>query len=390
MDEYEARPNVLNIAETCAASVSVDDLVAFSEERNEKGPQTSSLKLTYGPIRGSETLRGRLASLYSARVMSPITGDNILITQGAIVANFLVLYTLLGPNDHVVCIYPTYQQLYSVPEALGAEVSLWTLRKENKYVPDPEDLKNLIKDNTKLIIINNPNNPTGSTTPKSILAKIVEIAREKNIIILSDEVYRPLFTGISPVDDEYPLSIINMGYDRTIATGSTSKAYSLAGIRVGWIASRDPALIEQFSEARDFTTISVSQIDDRIASFALSPSVIHALLKRNLTLAKTNLALLETFVREWSKYLEWVKPSAGTTAFIEVRNNFGELVEDNSFCRDLIDKKYVMLMPGSRCFGGGKDFKGLVRIGYVCETAVLKEGLEKWGEYIKENFESIA
>jgi len=200
MDEYETTPGVLNIAETCAASISIDDLVALCEDPNIPLPINTSTKLTYGAIRGSPALRERLASLYSARVSSPLSPENILITPGAIAANFLLLYTLIGPGDHVICVHPTYQQLYSVPESLGAEVSLWKLKKEKNYIPDIEDLKPLIKDNTKMIIINNPNNPTGSTIPKSVLTALIELARPKNLIILSDEVYRPLFHGISPMD----------------------------------------------------------------------------------------------------------------------------------------------------------------------------------------------
>ena len=204
MDEYETTPGVLNIAETCATSISIDDLVALCEDPNIPHPINTSTKLTYGAIRGSPALRERLASLYSARVSSPLSPENILITPGAIAANFLLLYTLIGPGDHIICVHPTYQQLYSVPESLGAEVSLWKLKKEKNYIPDIEDLKPLIKENTKMIIINNPNNPTGSTIPKSVLTSLVELARPKNLIILSDEVYRPLFHGISPMDAVRP------------------------------------------------------------------------------------------------------------------------------------------------------------------------------------------
>jgi aspartate/methionine/tyrosine aminotransferase len=382
MDKYETVPGVLNIAETCAASISIDDLVGLCEDPNTPIPLSTSTKLTYGPIRGSDALRERLASLYSARVSSPLPAENILITPGAISANFLLLYTLIGPGDHVVCMHPTYQQLYTVPTSLGAEVSLWKLRKGKKYIPDVEDLKKLVKDNTKMIIINNPNNPTGATTPKSVLQGIVDFARERDIIVLSDEVYRPLFHGISPVDEEFPPSIISMGYSKTIITGSMSKAYSLAGIRIGWIASRDRSIIEQIATARDYTTISVSQLDDQVATYALSGSVLHALLGRNIKLAKTNVELLEAFVDEHSEFCSWVKPTGGTTAFIRFEQD-GQAVDDEKFCVDVIEKTKVMFLPGSKCFG--KEFRGFARIGFVCETEVLKEALAKLGPYVREH-----
>lgn len=382
MDKYEVTPGVLNIAETCAASISIDGLVALCEDSNAEPPLKTSTTMTYGPIRGSPTLRGRLAALYSARVSSTLSPENILITPGAIAANFLLLYTLIGPGDHVVCMHPTYQQLYSVPESLGAEVSLWKLRKEEKFVPDLEELKGLVKENTKMIIINNPNNPTGATIPKSVLQGLVEFARERDIIVFSDEVYRPLFHGISPMDPEFPPSMISMGYDKAIVTGSMSKAYSLAGIRIGWIASRDPSIIEAIAVARDYTTISVSQLDDQVASYALSQSVIHSLLARNIQLAKTNLALLEAFISQHGYACSWVKPTGGTTAFVRFEKK-GQPVDDVQFCIDVIEKTNVMFLPGSKGFG--EEFKGYVRIGFVSETEVLREALGKLGPYIRDN-----
>ncbi|KAH8588687.1 putative aspartate aminotransferase [Bisporella sp. PMI_857] len=381
MDKYEITPGVLNIAETCAASISIDDLVGLCEDPNVKPPLNTSTKLTYGAIRGSDTLRGRLSALYSARTASPLSAENILITPGAIAANFLLLYTLIGPEDHVICMYPTYQQLYAVPKSLGAEVSLWRLQKDKKYIPDVKELDSLVKENTKMIIINNPNNPTGATTPKSVLQELVNFAKERDIIVLSDEVYRPLFHGISPADQEFPPSLLSLGYSRTIVTGSMSKAYSLAGIRIGWIATREQGITEAIASARDYTTISVSQLDDQVASYALSQSVLHALLKRNIQLAKDNVAFLDEFVKEHGWLCSWVKPTGGTTAFIRFQRK-GKPLDDVQLCIDLIEKTKVMVLPGSKCFG--EEFKGFVRIGFVCETAVLQEALKKLALYIEE------
>jgi len=183
------------------------------------------------------------------------------------------------------------------------------------------------------------------------------------------------------VDTEFPPSVVSMGYSKTIITGSMSKAYSLAGIRIGWIASRDQSIIEAVASARDYTTISVSQIDDQIASYALSNSVLHSLLKRNIELAKINVALLEEFVREHGWLCSWVKPTGGTTAFIKFQKK-GKPLDDVQLCIDVIEKTKVMFLPGSKCFGD--DFKGFVRIGFVCETAVLVEALSKLDGYIDE------
>jgi aspartate/methionine/tyrosine aminotransferase len=127
-------------------------LQALSEDKSRTAFQPG-LKLVYGPIRGSLALRSNLASLYSAKTASPLPTDNVLITAGGINANFLAFYTLLTKGDHVICHYPTYQQLYSVPSSLGAEVSLWKTTPERQWQPDIEELKALIKPHTKMIII---------------------------------------------------------------------------------------------------------------------------------------------------------------------------------------------------------------------------------------------
>lgn len=167
MDMYETTPGVLNIAETCARSISITELLALrTENKNENGSGSSaapaifdlSTPLTYGAIRGSETLRQNIAALYAnedadkSSGAAAVTPDDVIVTQGAIAANHLVFYSLVGPGDHVVCVFPTYQQLYAVPETLGAEVSLWRLRAEDQYVPDVSELEKLIRSNTKVHI----------------------------------------------------------------------------------------------------------------------------------------------------------------------------------------------------------------------------------------------
>ena len=151
MDRYETTATY-NTAETCCASISVDDLKDICEDKTAN-PLSLSTKLTYGPIRGSEQLRKTLASLYSVKLPAPLSPENILITAGAIQANFLLLYTLVAPGDHVICHYPTYQALYSVPASLGAEVSLWKSKERDEWKLDTNELESLIRPNTKLIIL---------------------------------------------------------------------------------------------------------------------------------------------------------------------------------------------------------------------------------------------
>ena len=237
---------------------------------------------------------------------------------------------------------------------------------------------------SKLLIVNNPNNPTGVPIPTSVLDQIVEIARARHITILSDEVYRPLFQNLFDGESDAPPSMSVFDYDRIIVTGSMSKAYALAGIRTGWIACRDKNIVKTITGARDYTTISVSQLDDQVATFALSKSVLPALLRRNVELARVNLELLSKFVARHESVCSWVQPTAGTTAFIRFEKN-GQPIDDLQFCIDVINETKVFMVPGSRCFGNGQDFAGYVRIGYVCHTDILREALERLGAFVGKN-----
>ncbi|KAF2691731.1 PLP-dependent transferase [Lentithecium fluviatile CBS 122367] len=384
MDEHENKCQY-NIAETCAASISIDQLRELSEAKDKDIFQVSK-PLTYGAIRGSAALRTNLARLYSAKSASPLPPENILTTPGAIQANYLAAYALVGPGDHVICHFPTYQSLYEVPKQLGAEVDLWKAKPESDWIPSIDDLKSLVKPNTKLIVINNPNNPTGAILKKSFLQQIIDVASEHNITILSDEVYRPIFHSITPLDNEFPPSILSMGYKNVIVTGSMSKAYALAGIRVGWVATRNPDIVEKIAQARHYTTISVSQLDEQVAAFALDQNTVHSLLARNIQLAKTNLALLDKFVTKNDDACEWVKPLAGTTAFVKFHRD-GKAVDSVDFCKKLLEKTGVLFVPGSECFG--EEFKGYVRIGFVNHTEGVKEGLEKVTQFVRRNIDDV-
>ncbi|KAH8671593.1 putative aminotransferase [Xylariales sp. PMI_506] len=388
MDDHENDAKH-NLAETCCASVSIDDLVALSGQGASANIIDSSQKLTYGAIPGSTSLRSRIADLYSRGAVEPLSHENVLVTNGAIQANFLALFTCVGAGDHVICHYPTYQQLYSLPASFGAEVSLWKAKEEDEWRLSLDELKSMIKPNTKLIILNNPQNPTGAVQPRQFLQHVVDIARKHDITIHCDEVYRPLFHACETNELESPPSILSFDYDKTVSTGSMSKAFSLAGIRVGWIASRSPEIIRACSSSRHYTTISVSQIDDQIATFALSQPTVDALLYRNMELARGNIAILGKFVAKHSWACQWVVPRAGTTALIKFVDKQGRCLDDAEFCKRLQAKTGVMLVPASVCFGEGVDFRGYVRIGYVPEQQVLIDGLRALEQFMLDGYESM-
>ena len=285
MNEYEVGA-LYNIAETCVDSVSLDELFELTGENKEDFLKDfCAQRLTYGDIWGSEALRSGISKLYHT-----IKADEVVLTHGAAGANHHVFCSLISAGDRVVSIMPTYQQLYSIPEAIGADVAIMHLKQENDYLPDLNELRSLVTPETKMICINNPNNPTGALMSKELLGSIVEIARGVGAYILCDEVYRHLTQ-----EDEWCESIVDL-YEKGISVSSMSKVFSLAGLRMGWIATHDEAARKAFLSHRDYNLISCGMFDDAIASIALRHSDV--MLKRNQRIVRENLAILDDWIKE--------------------------------------------------------------------------------------------
>ena len=245
MNEYEVGAR-FNIAETCVDSVSLDELFALAgADKAQFLTDFCAKRLTYGDIVGSDALRGGICKLYKT-----VQPRQVVPTHGAAGANHHVFCSLIAAGDRVVSIMPTYQQLYSIPEAIGADVAIMHLKQENDYLPDLEELRALVTPETKMICINNPNNPTGALMSEAQLQQIVEIARSVGAYILCDEVYRHLTQT-----DEWCPSIADL-YEKGISVSSMSKVFSLAGLRMGWIATRDEAALKAFLSHRDYNLIS--------------------------------------------------------------------------------------------------------------------------------------
>ncbi len=359
MNRYETQCE-LNLAETCVESLTMAELLALAGQREAVLSDLLPMKLTYGEIEGSRRLRGLVASLYERA-----KPENVLVTHGAIGANALVHQALVEAGDRVVSVLPTYQQHYSIPESYGADVRILRLREENGFLPDPDELRALATENTRLIAINNPNNPTGSVMDRALLGEIVAIARRCGAWLLCDEVYR----GTAQEGDGMTPSIFDL-YERGISTGSMSKTFSLAGLRLGWIAA--PAdLIHPLTVHRDYSTISVGMIDDHFAAMALEAR--NRILERSHAISRTNLAILADWV-EAEPRVSWIKPRGGTTAMLK----YDADIASEPFCIDLLEKTGVMLTPGSAF-----DMEGYVRIGYCNNEAVLREGLSRMSGYLK-------
>ncbi len=223
MNAYETGAKY-NIAETCVNSVSIDEL--FELTGADKQAFLSSMcsqRLTYGYIEGAPELKSGICKLYRPYV---------------------------EPGDRVISIMPTYQQLYSIPESFGADLKLLHLSEKNGFLPDLDELRALAVPGTKMICINNPNNPTGALMSKDMLMQIVEIAKSVGAYVMCDEVYRHLTQ-----DDVWSESIVDL-YDKGISVSSMSKVFSLAGIRLGWIATHDKSVIKSCLSHRDYNLVS--------------------------------------------------------------------------------------------------------------------------------------
>ncbi|HHG8772201.1 TPA: aminotransferase [Raoultella planticola] len=360
MNEWETRCEY-NLAETCVESLTMRELLAMSGRTEDVLRDMLDIKMTYGEIAGSSRLRGTISQQYEKQ-----SAENILITHGAIGANALIYETLVEAGDTVISVLPTYQQHYSIPASYGAEVKILPLREDNHFLPDLNELRGLVDHKTRLIAINNPNNPTGALMDAEFLRQIVDIAREADAWLLCDEVYR----GTNQHGDGYTAAVADL-YEKGISTASMSKAYSLAGLRLGWIAGPDE-LLKAVEIHRDYNTISVGILDDYFASLALENR--DKILARNQKMLRENLEILDRWVQS-EPYISYIKPRAGTTALLK----YDLPLSSREFCISLLERYGVMFTPGD-----AMDMEGYLRIGFANNQQVLQKGLSRVSAFIKE------
>ena len=362
MNDYEDDA-VYNLGETCIDSLRMGELLDLcGVSRDDFFAKLADTRLTYSHIFGSPDFLKGVAGLYEN-----IKPECVIPTHGAVGANNQIIHTLIEPDDNMVCVMPTYQQHYSIPESIGAEVRILQLRPENQFLPDIEELKSLVDENTKMITFNNPDNPTGSWIPRASMEEMVEVARSVGAYVLCDEVYR----GISE-DGSYMHSIVDL-YEKGISVGSMSKIFSLAGLRMGWIAPRDEEVVHMVHERRDYDTISCGVIDDMLASLALANK--DKIFARNREILLKNRAILDRWVNE-TEGVHYVRPTAGTTALVYYDLD----MPSYDLCVRLITEKGLLFTPGSAF-----EMEGAVRIGYAFDSKLLKQGLDKFTEFLEEN-----
>ncbi|MFX1500756.1 MAG: aminotransferase class I/II-fold pyridoxal phosphate-dependent enzyme [Promethearchaeota archaeon] len=358
--KYEFNVKYLLCSADCE-SFSIQELLKFESGAFE---ELNKLKLGYTETLGHPILREEISKLYKQ-----IEKKNIIVFSGSQEGIFVYMNVLLEKDDHVIVQFPAYQSLFEIANAIGCEVTKWEMKDEDNWELDLEFLESNIRKNTKCIVINFPHNPTGYLISREKYKKIIKIAQKNDIYIFSDEVFR--YSEYNQ-NDRLP-SICDLYY-KGISLGALSKSYGLAGLRIGWIASKNSSLLKQIASFKNYTSICNGALNEFFAILALRNK--QDILGRNLKIIKKNIVLLDHFFKKYQNLFQWVKPKAGTIAF----PRFVGKGSVNSFCMDLLNLKGVLLMPSSYFDYGDNHF----RIGFGRKK--MPEALQKVEEFIAEKY----
>ena len=330
----------------CASDVEgypLAELLALADD--ETRGLWEGLRLGYTESTGHPLLRREIAGLYER-----IDADEVLVFAGAEEAIFCLLNVLLGPGDHAVVTWPGYQSLYEVARAAGSDVTLHELREADGWALDVDRLRAALRPETRLVVVNAPHNPTGMLPTHAEWRVLTDLCVEAGVHLLSDEVYR--FLEFDPADR---LVAGADALERGVSLGVMSKSFAMAGLRIGWLATRDRALLERVAAFKDYTTICSSAPSEILALIALRAR--ETVLTRSRAIVEANLPLLDAFFAERPEAFVWVRPRAGSVAFPRLTLP-GTTVDD--FAAELVEAEGVLLLPGSRFGHPGNHF----RVGY--------------------------
>lgn len=356
--KYEFSTEFLLCSSDCEA-MSVADLLALEEGAAEKFQNTW---LGYTESQGSPSLRGEIAKLYST-----VQPEDVLVFSGANEAIYLFMLAALKKNDHVIVHTPHYQSLSEVARSIGCETCAWQAREKDGWSLDLDELKSQVQLNTKAIIINTPHNPTGYLMSRADFDALNRFAQENNLLLFSDEVYR---------ESEYdPTERLPAAVDygpHAISLGVTSKTYGLAGLRIGWVATKNRDLYNKMASLKDYTTICNSAPSEYLAEVALRNR--QRLIDRNLGIIKHNLSVVDELFARHPSLFTWTRPKAGSMGFPKLLQGNVE-----AFCDDLVKKAGVLLLPGSVYDDSHNHFRlGLGRRN-------LPQAVERLEEYLSQN-----
>jgi aspartate/methionine/tyrosine aminotransferase len=320
----------------------------------------SNLTLSYTESLGHPLLRQEIANLYQG-----ITKDDclVIVPEEGI---YIALNSILQSGDNVICTYPGYQSLYEVAEGLGSDVTKWKPEEANGWRFNPDFLEQNIKPNTKLIIFNFPHNPMGFLPTREDFQRIIDIASNNNLYIFSDEMYR--FLEYDPTDR---LPSACEVYDKAISLFGMSKTFGMAGVRIGWVITKDKDLYTKMATYKDYTTICGSAPSELLSIIALRAK--DEIIAKHLTRIKRNIELVDNLFEEYKDKFEWVRPKAGTIGFPRLKGTQNTL----EFSQKIVKEANIMILPAAVYDYGDNHF----RLGFGREN--LPETLEKFKEYLK-------
>jgi aspartate/methionine/tyrosine aminotransferase len=348
-----------NLTESGVASVSLNTLCGHS---HAKIGQLLDTRLGYPHVNGSPELRENIAALYPAA-----RAENVLVTIGAIEANYIACQALLSPGDGVAVMLPNYLQIWGIAKNLGCRVKTFRLRCDDGWALDLESLQAAVDCDTRVIAVCNPNNPTGKILTEAEMNAVVAAAERVGAWILSDEV----FIGSERLTETDSPSFFGR-YNRVIAVNSMSKAYGLAGLRIGW-AVAPSAIIDEIWDRHDYVAISAAKLEGEIAAFALSSDVRPRLLARGRRLIREGYGLIQDWVDSNRSYFSLIPAQATPVAFVRahVQMSSHELAEH------LRKEQSVLVVPGEHF---GQD--GYFRVGFGSPGPRLTEGLERISTFV--------
>ncbi len=319
------------------------------------GLDLNNLQLSYSDHRGLPELRQSIAE-----EGDNITSDQVLITTGAVGALFIVVTSILSHKDHIVLLHPNYVANLETPRAIGCQIDYLRLSKENKFKLDLNQLEEAMKPNTRLISLTYPQNPTGTVLTRTDLNEIIALAESKGCYLLLDETYRDMTFNKSPLPLAASLS------ENAISVSSFSKAYGLPGVRLGWLISQNPVLLETFLAAKELIFICNSIVDEVIGSKFYTDFRTDFLKEINSHVS-TNFKILEEYMTN-NSYLDWIKPDGGCISFPWIKNEVDLSIR--KFNKVLKETYKTFIAPG-RWFEVDERF---FRIGYGYPSKTELEG----------------
>src|SRR5579863_2633524 len=301
----------------------------------------AGLRLGYTEAPGLPALREAISSLYEK-----IAADEIIVFAGAEEAIFAFAQSAFQPGDHVVALWPAYQSLHEAARAAGADVEPLRLRYEDGWRLDLELLTSMLRPSTRAIIVNFPHNPTGMLPSRAEFDALAKLCASRGITLFCDEVYR-----FGEFDEADRLENAADAFEGGVSLGGLAKPFGLAGLRIGWIATRDVRLRARIASFKDYLTICSSAPSEILALVALRAKV--RVLGRNRAIVATNLAKLDEFFARHSQLVEWVRPRAGSIGFPRLLT--GEPVD--AFAERCVTQTGVLILPGSIFDHAGDHFR---------------------------------